>query len=253
MLPSPLDQNKLHWDSTRNEWNLYDANGDGVHSPGEAFFTSPPHGHDPLTDMSCWMASAANLLEYEGYSNPYLGWLQNGGAPSPNWNPWGNVVNANSSDAFTFDDAGYTHWALDQELGIGGAEVIVVSAFFPFPWLDDPVAWSLARLQGGHPVGLGFLTLSGAIHGITLWGMNIDLNTGLGTATITDSDDHVLGGTRTLNLSFTGSLWVLEDDGTWGGDALIGYATAIPEPSTAVLQAAALLALLAVLRRCSPH
>jgi hypothetical protein len=42
MLPSPLDQDKLHYDSTRNEWNLYDANGDGVHSPGEAFYTSPP-------------------------------------------------------------------------------------------------------------------------------------------------------------------------------------------------------------------
>lgn len=252
------DQNKLFYGPVSG-WILYytDADLDGWHDPGEAFFAGPG-GNDWNPDNSCWMASASNLLVDGGYANPYNpGWLRFGGAPSPNVSPWGAGVNAGGGGAFmTFDDCGWQHWAIAHTGLAFQGPIISVAEFGAGTWAINPINWCLARFAEGHAVGLTVwwgapavgalpgrvdLTLNWGYHAITLYG----INEAAGTITITDSDDRVVGA-RVCNYTFIGNDWVIQNLYP-GINAHVNYAVALQQRHIPSLTQWGLIGLMLVL------
>ncbi|MBU0637408.1 MAG: hypothetical protein KKB50_00970 [Planctomycetes bacterium] len=224
-------------------WNNKDT--DNWHDADENWFI-PPAGTLQKPDMSCWMASASNLLQYELGFNPYIGMLS-GTVPSPADKPWGGQGEANGGevgeDFMTWDDGGYQDWALSSEgAGLLGPILTVNErGIGAAGWAINPVDWCSARLDEDHPVGL-LVWDADMYHAITLWGI---------TPThlyITDSDDTAGGvafkGLRMIPHGFAGGDW---DVNVYGlGVSHVNYAVCIPEPASLVLL---MLGALPVLRR----
>ena len=217
------DQNKQVYSPGQGGWILYysDPDVDGWHDPNEAWFTIDPNMNwGP--DNSCWMASASNLLVFEGRVSPYFGWLGGGGAASPSPRPWGGQITAGGGGSFmTFDDGGWQHWALDQVGVAYQGPILTTSEFTPGTWAINPVTWCQTRLAEGHLCGLTVYwgkpapdaipirvdpekAESTGYHAITL----IDITAG--TITITDSDDLVAG-SQQFSYTWDGTDWIIKD------------------------------------------
>jgi hypothetical protein len=218
------DQNKL-FNSPTLGWVLYytDGDGDWWHDPGEPFFAGPG-GNDWNGDMSCWMASASNLLVFDGHANPYNpGWLGTGGAASPSVSPWGAVIAAPGAGAFmTFDDGGWQHWAIAHDGKAYQGPIKTIPEFVGGVWGTNPITWCQARFAENHAVGLTVwwgtpprgalpgrvdLTLGYGYHAITIY----EINVAAGTVTITDSDDGVAGSRVCAYTYAPGGPWVIQN------------------------------------------
>jgi len=233
------DQNKLFFDPVFQTFTLYLTNvdADNCHDPSEPYFAGPDPNADAMaSDLSCWMASASNIMQHECQGNYYLSWLRDGAAPSPNTSPWGVVVNSCSpfgdgGDHMTFDDGGWQHWALEHAGCIFSGPITTTTEFGT--WSINPIDWCRNRLASDYLIGIiiwwgtpppgalpgwiGHDKLDG-YHAITLW----DIDPVAGTLTITDSDDQAVG-QRVLSYTFTNNDWVIQN---WmpGQDAHINYA-----------------------------
>jgi len=231
------DQEKLFYDAT-NGYILYfdDADSDGFHDPGEDCNAGPSGAYIWLPDNSCWMASTSNMLVSAGIGNPYMGWIENGAAPSPNTDPWGNPSSDDANGgSFTFDDGGYQHWALET-MGIPyKGPIITTDKFVDGTWAIDPVEWCKARIAEGFTVGLavygGDPKLSANpgrmepdkgwfYHAITLYSID-DVNNKI---IITDSDDQV-NGTKEYSSSCVGNDWTITN--FYGYTAHVNYAVTL--------------------------
>ena len=129
------------------------------------------------------MASACNVLAYEGYGNPYTHWLCKDGVPSPSYYPYANnPLFANAGDAYTFDDATTPYWIFCRA-GVTYQEIHVGAMY---QWDKDVITWCMERLSQGHPIALialsmstgngGFANRSPMMgHAITLWEIDPNL------------------------------------------------------------------------------
>ena len=224
-----LDQQKLLLDQV-GKWILYytDEDDDGWHDPEEPYYDGDhPVSNDWNDDLSCWMASAANLLECEGLPNAYETWLGTGGAPSPVTTPWGWTSYASGGgDARTFDDGGFQSYCLmHASVGLVGP-IVTETEFGIGDWSQNPVSWCQARFDEGLPVGLcvfwgspykgvqpGWVSDSeeDGYHAITLWG----IDTEAGTVIISNSDDFTdtsrkevpVIGPRVHDYTYSGGDW----------------------------------------------
>jgi hypothetical protein len=248
-----LDQNKQVWNvGIGYELDFNDvAPANTWHDP---FELCRPPGPPILwkSDLSCWVASACNLLVFSGLPAGYAGLIQNGAAASPNVDPWGiGYIAGGVGGAMTFDDGGFPDWTLRPHALRG--PIITVPKFgglWALPAGTTPIAWCLTRLAiEGVPVSLGVWWapvgalphtdgmgpmdpgLNEGYHAITLW----DINVGAGTVTITDSDDEgVLTGAaapaigaRVVAYAFAGGhgAWTINlYPGLWGE---VNYAVAL--------------------------
>ncbi|MDH4035716.1 MAG: hypothetical protein OEV80_18135, partial [candidate division Zixibacteria bacterium] len=196
------DQNKHNFNPA-NGWILNFTDGmplDGMHAPGEPIFPGAG-GNDWNSDLSCWMASASNLMVFEGLPNLYdPPWLGGGVPPSPNVSSWGGVVPANVGAAMTFDDGGWQHWALASVPVMFQGPIFTGLEFVPRSWAINPIDWCQARFDEGHACGITLYwgdvkrgTPPGGYkkgdldgyHAITIY----EFNPAAGTVLITDSDD----------------------------------------------------------------
>jgi hypothetical protein len=221
-----VDQNKFYRHPDR-EVMLYfcDCDPDGAHGPYELLMSGPqPLGPFPepdwRVDNSCWMASAACMMDAAGFGDVqdvYVNWLWGGVRPSPHSDPWGGQHTANSGDAFTFDDGGFQYWALEDMGCTVDGPIIEVSDGSLWVWKDqagdpvDPIAWCLDRLDGTRGIGLGGSWAGrgvkreprtgrqGGGHAITLWSIvlnNPPDDTSAGRVVVSDSDDEYPGPTQ---------------------------------------------------------
>lgn len=242
------DQNKQVYSPGRGGWilNYIDLDVDGWHDPNEAWFSRWDPNMTWGPDNSCWMASASNLLVFEGRVNPYLGWLGLGGAASPNPRPWGGQITVGGGGAFmTFDDGGWQHWALDQVGVAYQGPILTTSEFTPGIWAINPITWCQSRLAEGHLCGLTVYwgtpapdaipirvdpenAGSTGYHAITL------INVSAGTVTITDSDD-LTSGPQQFPYTWDGTDWIIKnlyyslDPNSHMKDVHVNYAVAIQE------------------------
>jgi hypothetical protein len=85
---------------------VYDANQNQVHDPGEGISQARllPNYTLARTDLSCWMASAANIVRYIDGGNLYNKWAFDQGVVGTFHNPYDGKT---YSGPFTFDDGGY--------------------------------------------------------------------------------------------------------------------------------------------------
>ncbi|MFQ5869363.1 MAG: T9SS type A sorting domain-containing protein [Candidatus Zixiibacteriota bacterium] len=227
-----VDQEKLYYSGYGYILYFTDDDHDGWHDPGEEYYPYP-HGSRWNYDMTCWYASACNLMEDEGFGNPYLTGLRDGAAFSPATSPWGNQYWAYGGGAYrTFDDGGWQHWAFDFE-GLEYPDFInAVDEFGSGSWTINPVQWSQDRIAEGRAVGVclysGYLTrgalpsgyypnMPGYYHAITIW----EIDEVAGELVITDSDDQVYG-PRTVSYTYSNNDWAIQDLYP-GPDAHINY------------------------------
>lgn len=245
------DQNKH--DQANLTLTFEDADGDTWHDLTEGWAPPPPPlGYITVADNSCWMASAANMLEHGGVQNNYQAWLGGGAAPSPSPHPWPphDPVHADNGDGdpderMSFDDGGWQHWALTDAGATLDGPIRTVDEFgvgLVWGWPpQDPIAWSEPRLADDRPVGLTawwsdpppgarpgppIQERGWGYHAITLWEIVADpgaLSTG--TVWITDSDDNV-GGERPVSYTFLNGDWILHNLYP-GQDWYVNYAVAI--------------------------
>ena len=128
------------------------------HEPGdpwsEAYDSYYTH---QLDDYSCWMASAANILQYLGLANSY--------------NSWAYDVGVNVSGTWkTFDDAGLQEEALNFA---GYTPVNIHSLPLVGWWLQSPVDWIETRLTQALPVGLGMMISGRPVgHALTIYAID---------------------------------------------------------------------------------
>jgi len=225
----PNDKWALHFDDNNP------AN--SVHDPKEQYYASSSQPY--REDMSSWIASAWNLLIFEGFSIPYLDYLRDGGAMSPNHDPWDNqIVAAGSGSEMTFDDGGYQHWVFQHT---GKYSTFIRTATPAGSWTDNPIDWCLKRFADGKGVGLtiwggsptiqnppGSVNMNGGdlYHAITIW----EIDTVSETVLLTDSDDKLFGfyGPRTLKYEYAGNEWKLINPFPgYYADAYVNYAVAL--------------------------
>lgn len=187
------------------------------------YFGEPPGTAAESTDMSCWMAAACNILDYEfgGYGWETYKLMIRGILPhavsGSFLTPWGGAHTANGGCSFfTFDDEGYICQVLEQEIG-NAHECIWTTGEFANPgWVgQNPVQWCAARLADNHPVGLMIWwgnEENRGCHAITLWEMTPQSGGQPGTLFITDSDDEEGASSRPVLVREVAYTW---DGGDW--------------------------------------
>jgi len=240
------DQEKL-FNVPTDRWILhFDDNNpaNGVHDPKEQYYASSSQPY--LEDMSSWIASAWNLLIFEGFSIPYLDYLRDGGAVSPNYDPWDNqIVAVGGGYEMTFDDGGYQHWVFHHA---GKYSTFIRTATPGGSWSQNPIDWCIKRIAEGQGVGLtiwsgspslsnppGSANMNGGdlYHAITIW----EIDTVSETVLITDSDDLLFGfhGPRTLKYEFDGNDWnLINPYPGYYSEAYVNYAVALVQNSLQV-------------------
>jgi hypothetical protein len=240
------DQNKLYYDDT-HRWILYyeDDDGDDYHDPGESYYQGPDTTEKWRKDMSCWMASACNILEKEGHDHPYKDYLKDGGAPSPNTTPWGDAYTApGGGNAMTFDDGGWQHY-LFAHVDVAYEGPIITDEEFG-TWSQHPVIWCCDPLFSGDPVGVTYWRGTpakgskpgwddrkalDAYHAITVW--DIECGTpDVGTLLISDSDDRINGSDEVVFMCDGLDFQIWEDE-TFIGH--VNYAVALKSEVPVVL------------------
>ena len=200
-----------------------DANVNGVHDPGEAFAATDPGGWASATDLSCWLASGANMLAQAGanygdaqgiYDDYALNGIDVGGT------------------IYTWDDGGLQEFVINQWIADrpGEAGTLSLSTYWRstsvmyvdgmFAWEDLDVRQAAAdALDAGDEVGIGMWPLyydgeegshEGG-HALTVQ----DVSAALAQLTVTDSD-------RDNDWSASGDLNTYAD-ATRGPTAFLGH------------------------------
>jgi hypothetical protein len=266
----PLDQNKYRPDLTLF---FTDIDGDSCHDPGEPFSDEAPGLQN--RDNSCWMASASNMLNYEGLGNHYgqpspgtPGWLGNGGAPSLSVTPWGDVYPCQGGGAYkTFDDGGWQHWAINHAGHSCVDPIFTDIEFHGGSWSVDPIEWSQAMLSTNCPVGVTWwwgsakaghvpgcvdVTRGWAYHAITIWEIN-EVDESSGAVMITDSDDNI-DGARWCDYSYSGYTWTMVET-AYEEEMIvtINYSVATESLEVPALTDSSLIALCVMLLACGVH
>jgi len=135
-----------------------ETSGDTSHTSGEALYWDDPHPPTWQADDSCWMASANNLILYAGLAGQYEDLILDGVSDDVT-DPWDGGPGDHSGDMLTFDDCGVPDWVLMHVACEGcWAGPIFTKTFNGF-WTGDekdPISWCREKLEGGHPVSLGF-------------------------------------------------------------------------------------------------
>jgi len=150
----------------------------GYHDCSEKlYYATGGHGGNATGfDLSCWLASASNLVMHDRFdysygdlprwspdtSNLYKWFSRYGGAPSPANDPWGNLLMANggvgNDGGMTFDDGGYQHWMLGYVYSDNPFDhfdfISTDTLFTEESWSIDPIAWFQKKIADGYPVGL---------------------------------------------------------------------------------------------------
>lgn len=253
--PDWADADKLHdfGDWGNNWWN--DTHDFGQWNPDEQFadakinaWSNPAYD----SDLSCWIASAANMLAGFG--------IGGGNAQNMYWDmvynmklPWNN-----GKDGWQW--GGWQHEALNwylanrphegsYEVGYYGVYDTTRDGSSPLAWPTDPFDTAANLLADGYEIGV---VVHGSIyHAITFEGYDNRAS----TVAITDSDDDP--GNKDLNyFSYDRSgptHWYLTDYA--GGIGIDYFATLhrVPEPGSAALVVGALLALGAVRNKRCPE
>jgi hypothetical protein len=216
-----------------------------VHDPGEAVSQVPQSGWISRSDMSCWMASAANIVRYIGGADPYDKWAFDQGVNGTFHNPYNG---ATVHGPLTFDDGGYQGWAL-RSAGYGVDEISAPQGQLN-NWATDPIAWLTSELQQGKPVGIGFWLNFNTWHAVTVYEINETSDTG-GTLIIADSDANQNGQHFwECEYTYASGTWAINYS-TTGDNTNLCYVTyaatvsngnpVVPEPGTLALLAPALL------------
>ena len=159
-----------------------DTNQNGRLDPGEIW---PPHRLGDR-DASCWAAVAANMIQYAGGGNQYIGWLYHGQwttDPGKMWYDGGRVTDVLIAENFPW---------VNHEMTAG-------------VWTFNAPAWIESTLADGLPVGIGLFhwddlqadPQTGGTHVINVYA--IDRN----SLTITLADNSSdLAGTDYTTLSY---------------------------------------------------
>jgi hypothetical protein len=230
-IDNPRDIDKYRYDSLlKRYFHAYDEHLPPVeeHCCQESiYFGTPPSGAAELKDMSCWMAAACNILDYElggygweTYKSMIKGYLPHA-IPGSFMTPWGDVHTCNGGcEFFTFDDAGYICQVLTQEMGTAHECIWTTEEFADPGWAgQNPVQWCASKLAADHPVGLmiwwGDAPNRGC-HAITLWEMYPPSGTEPGRLLITDSDDESSSSNepvvvREVPFTWDGGNWLVND------------------------------------------
>ena len=212
LLPGTIyDRDKHHNDGGWCNW-YYDPDSSG-YQPGDPIdntlnaSTAPP-GWRREGDLSCWMATAANMLRYVGGPDMYQTWAYDQGAWSQGelryWNKGGfpgmalYVAGYPTSEPIACDDEGHANgiWTNPQSI----------------------VNTIRDNLAGSMPVGIAVFNSGGLRHAITVVG----IDTAAQTMTVMDSDDGQHSVTQTFNYTVAGSQVQL---GYAGGSAIYGCAS----------------------------
>jgi hypothetical protein len=230
------DVNKLHdHGSWSTNWfkDLPDANGkyNGTYDWGEPYADyQVDSNYIVRDDLSCWMASAANMLGYFGLAAGL------GGAQFI----YSEILSyASYNKRFDWDEGGFQNWAieeyldnhfLDDQYALSWYSDGYYSQFLPssMGWTADPFSFAKDALYRGCAVGLALDTPA---HAITLWGWNV------GAARFSDSDQ----GENNLHTRFShdgSNNWWLDYNNDGSYDERVRYIAVlskIPEPSSLLL------------------
>ncbi len=200
-----------------------DSNSDGMHSPGEHIGSGIVGD-----DLSCWMAAAANLVQYRYGAADYDEWCEDGLVTSPIVHPFGGQSSANSGNRFTFDDGGFPNWvlrALDVPIAL---RITTTEQFHGGVWQQNPIAWCRTAIEDeDRPVALSVWwgdPVKGALpgwksengidgyHAITLWG----IDEASGQMLVSDSDDASGGasyvGSVRYDYEYENGVWIMHYD-----------------------------------------
>ena len=167
---APVDVDKLHGGAGGWNTNWYDdLNGNWAHDPGEPFADSQQAGWGTprsATDMSCWLATACNLLEQAGAV------AAGGGAALYNNYALNGVVSP--AGVLTWDNPGLCDYAITHFMNLNPGSGLVMNIHtwsgwggggwtFPnsvYGWLNwDPRAGAQNYLNNGWQVGIGMWPL----------------------------------------------------------------------------------------------
>jgi hypothetical protein len=200
-----------------------DYDGDGLYDPGEPYGDSNPGGWTCKPDLSCWAATAANMLRYVGGADKYNAWVYVDGVVHRD-------LNEDKTDyvfnTHYWDWGGFTDVALEREGHFCSADY-ENNMLFDNPTVLESL-WA-ANINMGMPVGLAYKwfessgTNSGA-HAITLYGINV-LNK---TMLIADSDDANNKSTdvNIRQISYAiGPNYIQLNPGTSANEWIYGYTT----------------------------
>ena len=205
-LPGTIYDQDKHFNQARAGWCnwYYDPDNSG-YQPGHTINNTidplnPPAGWRREADLSCWMATAANMLRYVGGPDMYQTWAYDQGAWSDEWYYW----NHGGFPGKALYVAGYpTDEPIDNN-GIWSNPQGIVNTIH-------------SNLANAMPVGIAVFN-AGMRHAITVVGIDTTNH----TMTVMDSDDQVHNVTNTFSYTVTGNQVQL---GYAGGSAIYGCAT----------------------------
>lgn len=237
--PRWSDANKEHSNGLWTENYYKDANGNGEWDYGEPWSDSQVEPDwVSANDMSCWMASGANMLSYHGFGDAQTIYTE--------------ILGYASYDSrFEWDNGGFQHWAIAEYLAKHNAShkyslSWYSDGYYSTPgdsgWLADPFEFAKNELYISETVGIA---LDDPAHAITFWGWD-------GTdARFADSDqgEGVLHNRTSIS---GGGTWLLDynNDNVFSeGVRYIAVLSYVSEPSTLGLLLLGVLGISAMARR----
>lgn len=226
-----IDLDKYHDDGYWSQNAYDDANSNDMWDIGEEW----THHATPIdsdwnvkwaNDMTCWMASASNMLSYfleipaRDIYDEFLDWGEQG-----------------DSDYY-WTQGGYQHIAVQDYLKLHGYmdEYYVTwysNGYYSTPghsgWMNDPYEFAQNELYNGATVGLA---LDIPAHAITFWGWDA-------TASIVSDSDQTAFSLDRHASSTAPNTWFMDyfDDGSTTTEKVsyLAILKAVPEPGTFIL------------------
>ena len=177
------DQDKYHLATEptggTSWYTNYGSRSNGTsHDPGEPVSETKTGVYRiKLDDLSCWSASASNLVRYRTGVSRYQSWAYDDGISGTFTNPWGSLA----AKTYTFDEGGLQNYCLEHE---NQDWVVLAQDSTSFSWVD-PLEFIVAFLKEGSPVGIGIWADWSYGHALTVYAADTDTH----TLTIADSDE----------------------------------------------------------------
>jgi len=240
--PSWSDADKEHGNGLWTQNYYKDENHNGEWNFGEPWSDFQQQPDWVLSDdMSCWIASGANMLSYHGL----------GSAESIYYEILGY---ASYNSIFEWDNGGFQHWAVAEYLANHNLSHKYSlrwysDGYYDTPghlgWLIDPFEFAKEELYASETIGLA---LDYPAHAITFWGWDDN------KARFADSDqaEGVLHNRTSIS---GGGKWFLDYDDNGVFDERVRYISVlshIPEPSTILLFLIGMLSVVPTARKCGP-